>query len=502
MDWHTRRRVTPTNALVVDSEAHDIRNYLSKAEIDLKLLNERITATRALLDELLAQHSEVTAGIKEYRIALAPHKKLPRELLIKIFQYCVPDQISIPPKLYDAPLLLCQIFSYWRRVALGTPTLWNRIAVQFQVNSLIDPVDLSVITKTWLDRSGVSTPLSITLSVDRHCRWNPFQALVPHIPRCREIVLCVTASSLRHFLQSPGGCAGILEVLKIKVDDNDDDEIDLGESWPDIATVFHSAHRLCRFTFTSNDGMFNGPQLLQLPCSQLTDLHLVGTWVNPDTCHAILRRCTNLVSCTMFVEACGAFTQILAYLSPTVVPNLRRLQLHPRPFESYASFLRPLVLPALKDFELASPSNWSSAAVKSLCSRSSFDLERFAIVGVHVDGPRLESLLENMPSLIELDIRSQRWLNESTLDLISKGDLIPKLEVIKFTSFPFIEAVDVIESRWRLDINIMTKGNSWGSPVSRLREVVLSRGDIRPVSKSALVRLRAFRREGLLVSYN
>jgi hypothetical protein len=118
--------------MISHSEARHIRNQLSEAEMDLTYLNERIMATPAMLDKLVGQHRELTAKITECRISLAPHKKLPPEILGRIFQYCIADKTVIPPLLHEnlGDLLhLCHICSLWRRVALGTPTLWSRISV-------------------------------------------------------------------------------------------------------------------------------------------------------------------------------------------------------------------------------------------------------------------------------------------------------------------------------------------------------------------------------------
>ena len=503
-----RCRITPTNAVLSDSEAHSIRNQLSEVEIELTYLNEQITAAAAVLHKLVDQRTQLTTEITEYRISLAPHKKLPPELLGKIFQYCVPDKTCLPPGLYDSPLLLCQVCRSWREVALGTPTFWNRIAVEFKSSRRVRPINLLDMAKIWLSRSGVTIPLSIALDVD-HAHddgglgMSSVQALIrPYIHRCREITLRLPTISFRPFLQLSGGSAEILEVLDLQCIDR----VDLDRSWSDIIDVFVSANRLLHsVTFTRTNDMFRGPQLLRLPYSHLTHLRIVDTWINPDTCHAMLRQCTNLVNCSMVALPCHGFEQVLDELDPTVLPNLQQLRLHPffTTFDdSYAPFLRPLVLPALKDFELTSTQSWSETAFKSLCSRSSFDLERFAILKVHPrDGLDLQTLLQDMPSLVELDVRSR--LDDSTLDMICKGDLIPKLEVINLSNVSSNAAFDVIQSRWNLDANLATRRNCRGVPISRLREAVVSRkcNRLAHVNNSFRARFETFRQEGLLVHY-
>jgi F-box-like len=406
MNPHTRNRITPTNDVISHSEARDIRNQLSEAEMDLTYLNERITATCAMLDKLMGQHRELTAEITEYRISLASHKKLPPEILGTIFQYCITDKILILPQGLGDLLHLCHICSYWRRVALGTPTLWNRISVEIGSRGE-HSFDILDVATTLLSRSGVSTPLSITLAVytDSYCLdpEDPVRILInPYIHRYQGITLIMPPISFLPLLQLPVGSAEVLEVLDLEFDSDSDDSL-YHHSWSDIFAFFNSAPRLRSVTLRSFD-VFNDPELLPLAYSQLTSLHFVDTPLNPDICHAMLRQCPNLINCTMCVETDDGVEESLADLDPIVVLNLRQFKLELLFQTSFALFLRSLVLPALKDFGLTSHRNLQYDGFKSLLSRSSFDLERVALPGMVVDGSDLESLLQHMPFLVELDI--------------------------------------------------------------------------------------------------
>jgi len=125
----------------------------------------------------------------------------------------------------------------------------------------------------------------------------------------------------------------------------------------------------------------------------------------------------------MCIKPYGGIEESLADLDPIVVLNLRQFELDTFFPSDLTPFLRPVVLPALKDFVLTSCRYWSYDAFKSLLSRSSFDLERVALPGMVMDGSDLEFLLQHMPFLVELDIQSQGTLNRPTLDMIVKGDL-------------------------------------------------------------------------------
>lgn len=61
----------------------------------------------------------------------SPISALPAELLAEIFIFCLPtDRYPIPTPT-DAPLLLTQVCSLWRSVAISLPGLWTAIHIKF-----------------------------------------------------------------------------------------------------------------------------------------------------------------------------------------------------------------------------------------------------------------------------------------------------------------------------------------------------------------------------------
>jgi len=204
----------------------------------------------------------------------------------------------------------------------------------------------------------------------------------------------------------------------------------------------------------------------------------------------------------MCVKTDDGIEESLADLDLIVVLNLRQFKLGLSFGTSFTPFLQPLVLPALKDFGLTSHRNWQYDAFKSLLSRSSFDLERVALQGMVMDGSDLESLLQHMPFLVELDIQSQGTLNRPTLDMIVKGDLVPKLEIVNFASLPPNVALNIIQSRWGIDADVAIGSNSSDVSISWLREAVVSEKCLNRTHSFVYARLERFRRRGLLVHYH
>ncbi|KAG5643817.1 hypothetical protein DXG03_009594 [Asterophora parasitica] len=67
------------------------------------------------------------------RRTVAPHKRLPREILGAIFMHTLPTDgtLTIPRDLNSAPWSLRSVSSGWRDVALTEPRSWNHIGVAY-----------------------------------------------------------------------------------------------------------------------------------------------------------------------------------------------------------------------------------------------------------------------------------------------------------------------------------------------------------------------------------
>ncbi|KIL67081.1 hypothetical protein M378DRAFT_160057 [Amanita muscaria Koide BX008] len=90
--------------------------------------------------------------------------RLSDELWAEIFSFCLPSSKFVKPSPQDAPLLLCNVCSDWRHIALTTPKLWSSLAVH-----IIRPSELTpVFVQSWIDRSGV-LPLSLSLETSPLC---------------------------------------------------------------------------------------------------------------------------------------------------------------------------------------------------------------------------------------------------------------------------------------------------------------------------------------------
>ncbi|KAF9480564.1 hypothetical protein BDN70DRAFT_877394 [Pholiota conissans] len=80
---------------------------------------------------------DISSVIPSKSRSRGPIENLPIDVLREIFTLCLPRiplDDAFQPNLHEAPMLLCHICSFWRMVALTTPTLWNRLTYCFTVH--------------------------------------------------------------------------------------------------------------------------------------------------------------------------------------------------------------------------------------------------------------------------------------------------------------------------------------------------------------------------------
>jgi hypothetical protein len=185
--------------------------------------------------------------------------------------------------------------------------------------------------------------------------------------RLKTLVLeVVTSSLLRRLYGISPGFFDRLETLTI-IFDGDITQL------PDTLPTFEATNKLREFTLTPSrrpmvethfadwPGLDNwliqtfSPEQFLLPWAQLTSLHLGDVFaLSSYHAHKMLRQCDSLVSCEISVsenpDATSGPYFVSKPSSPTMLPNLRRLQL--TIITSYNSWLQDLALPRLTKLEL------------------------------------------------------------------------------------------------------------------------------------------------------
>ncbi|KAJ7158027.1 hypothetical protein C8R43DRAFT_854891, partial [Mycena crocata] len=113
-----------TNAVPTDNECKEIRNLLQGPSKQAADLTEEISRVQTLLDGLTRRRDELTTFIDAHLALLSPARRLPEDIIRAIFIACLPSTHNAVVSPAASPLLLCQICSAWRDLALSTPQLW------------------------------------------------------------------------------------------------------------------------------------------------------------------------------------------------------------------------------------------------------------------------------------------------------------------------------------------------------------------------------------------
>ncbi|PPR03495.1 hypothetical protein CVT24_012672 [Panaeolus cyanescens] len=232
---------------------------------------------------------------------------LPPEILAEIFHtymFCEDESDLLDPELqgmvsvflpnpHSAPLLFCRVCSYWREVAISTPSLWSAIAIR-------EPFTLETVA-LWLQRSH-SHPLSlfITLFEDASPAIlerlpSLLQMLYNQMPRWKKVsVHLPTEEYMQDFLFSLLPAEDVspavqLEYLRFSRDYMND-PLDDYKSLVRLSSFPHPMFRRIAW-----GGEFNVPEFSRLPSTMWTNLHQM-CFVTTTTIllHSFLEACPNI----------------------------------------------------------------------------------------------------------------------------------------------------------------------------------------------------------------
>ena len=161
-----------SNASLTDMELHGIHQLKLAAEMEIQRLNGDI-------EKLLNQKWDLVNAVNRYNVALAPHKRLPPEVLrsIMIFAASEPTRLSVSNQGVYA---MSHVYSAWRQLVLNTPELWSKISLDDSKG-----MDNKIrIAREWLSRAQ-NHPISFTID---GANYNVVENLIKHYP-CRALYL-------------------------------------------------------------------------------------------------------------------------------------------------------------------------------------------------------------------------------------------------------------------------------------------------------------------------
>lgn len=243
----------------------------------IDVMQKQISRIDDEMRHLKHHRQNILQAMDELSSMLAPVRRVPGDILSEIFLLCRARAFDQT----EAPLLLTQVCSRWRAVAISTQALWSSMIFGSYFQTSPELLHL------WLMRSG-GYPLNLDLRSEPpesaySRREAVFDALIQHHSRWQDINLFMLPSDL-----------GLLEVVP--------------GSFPLLRTIvlrFHRSGRLNSSPFHFFEvapkltavTLIRGakPSMFTLPWSQLTAYTLADTSVT--TCLLSLWQCPNIVTC-------------------------------------------------------------------------------------------------------------------------------------------------------------------------------------------------------------
>ncbi|KAJ7758718.1 hypothetical protein B0H16DRAFT_1416183 [Mycena metata] len=173
------------NAPANSSEVAHFRGLADEGGLELARYDVEVGRIETILDQLLFQRGSLARHVDRYKSIVAPIRRLPPELLIEIFDLCG------HPSAADLNLLpVSQVCSYWRRIAVGTPSLWSHLDLDVKLwrSSGLTSRTLLARLDSSLQRGG-NVPLTLQVDLQRDDPYdiNIVKTLVKYAPRWRHL---------------------------------------------------------------------------------------------------------------------------------------------------------------------------------------------------------------------------------------------------------------------------------------------------------------------------
>ena len=454
VQFRLQRAAASTELALLDAE-------IALAELDLESESTESPAYNFFVAR--KRRRKLLALIAACNIATAPQKYLPAELLSFIFQLSFSGYPTyLPPVGWNInPLALCHTCSRWRRVALNTPELWTDVV--FRYARELDPYTTLEIVEEWYTRSGPSTSLSLGVNSWAHHTYRSdhdevMQAIlrrlvVPYVHRFRHLKLQLPGADIQSLMTMPNLSFPLLRSFQLVLDPWVKEDQDV---WT-------------RMDYKETNGSFweNVPQLTDLevhnfqgcifidtnffPWTRLTRFCSDSSPMSVSQSQAILRRCRKMVEFTLNLDVMLRGNEKAPVLTPNIeLLHLRRFDITFGNSSLIQPFLQPLFIPNVKELNIRSIEKmdiWDPGPLKSLLSRSCYDIEILHIWNFHLGGEVVAEIVHISPSLSVLLVGVEHLLPKSTLEEIARGRLLPNLRSLVCRIDDLETAIQLIENR-------------------------------------------------------
>ncbi|KAJ7474013.1 hypothetical protein FB451DRAFT_1247628 [Mycena latifolia] len=428
---------------------HNLTFAISALSDELERYDAEIARLQAQLDRIASERAALESYYEDCRSLLSPIRRLPSEILVKIFTLFCPDPLPTPLRsiasILSAPgqdpmaqfaqeslLTLSQVCARWHSICMGTPTFWTNI----QLDSVLwsTPAQTSkmmTLLTNALERGGRS-PLSLTVkSFPDACYGPALELLAAHSERWQTACFMCAASDMQQ-LSSVRGNLPRLKTLALWVTGTSL-EIEMFEDAPrltvvQVAGIFETIevfttlplHQLQIFGCAEFVGLTEllgfgvSPAMSLMPrLSKTADFHfqLLSTSHAPP-----FNESTSMPHIT--AEIAGLSLDVLTRFLPTDVGPM------------LAKIVESLTLPGLKELRFQGMEYpylpWPHTQFLALAARSSFDthLQDLDLYHSVITETELIECLAALPSLERLAISDHQSVEDGGADQLLITDTL------------------------------------------------------------------------------
>ncbi|KAJ7162946.1 hypothetical protein C8R46DRAFT_331618 [Mycena filopes] len=462
-------------------ETH-VKSLIEASEANIARIESQIWDLERLRDR-------ERATVAQLRAAIAPVRKMPPELLAKIFRYtCFFDPLLKRwenwRNLVKQAQALSHVCAHWRQVAITTPRLWTD---GLYIGLAETPTEAYCSgLKEWLRRSA-PLPICVTLSCTQTVDVAAvFGALLTAAHRWSDVHF--ELSSISVFSDIPSD--GLTQLRKLTL-----------ESMYPIPAGLVAFSLAPNLTEVSLETRHIAP--LVLPWSQLTHL-TVAVAESPQECLDGLLQCQNLVTADFYMPAWPGRPDV-SELKPVTLGNLKVLHLKVLGIAvaSITPFFACLALPALNRLALTlcHDLEWAGPQFTQF-QLGSPNIEILDIGYSNLNSGDLMAILRHAPALTKLSLEACRdAFDANIVTALSSHQTTPRLHSLSITEGCdrlWDDGLDaMIAARWWTDEQLA----AFPSPpqVSRWSYIYIEKDGEEDFNSELEATLDAYRRQGLNV---
>ncbi|KAG6807158.1 hypothetical protein H0H92_008595 [Tricholoma furcatifolium] len=320
----------------------DNANHFSDSEVVLgrrlrASIEQKLSAIDDQIAQLVAKREPYAKSLANLKIALAPHRRLPSELLARIFifavtgeTYTIPPWGGIPNRL---PWILGQVCSRWRQIVSAEPRLWNKVEL-ISSHRYTEPTDMERANEfiphgvvSWkIDESG-AYPCPFLLKLEEFS-----------LNRLRHLSIELEFPYLVQALAAMPPALASLESIQLRSWYNDEPKLNDIDGLKSTK-LFQIARDLRRISFTVSGHHITKQageafrDIPDIPWGQLSYLSLstgISTPSDLDRLYSVFKKCTSLQQLGCTIDGMANLTRVPRGASddPIVPPQLQRLEIN------------------------------------------------------------------------------------------------------------------------------------------------------------------------------